>query len=460
LRAVADRVARAFASMDACASTGKSWRGARQSAILLRVDVQLHHPPLVAADLGLSIRQFHRERRLAHDRFLDEYRAVEFASPHIKLDQEFATRLLASAAGLADSGETSSARAILEDIAGSGGDAAARCEALSRLAEIEAWSHHLDFARANLAASNSVLIAAALPAGERRRLQDIHNAVELCLCWFAEGPTGVNRDRAGDRAKTGSNEAPLDVRATLVRAAAAIRSGESAHAARLLQRFDREAATKGAEATVDFLTLRAELADFNAEDPQVSETFLGHAIDIASTHGLGGRELYARHQLYSARWMHSRSAPDRDAYRRLVDRTDRSLPPRLRSSLAFCSADIEVAIGHPQRALQSAEEAAAVSTNAYERMSARGLAAAALLRLGRVADAGLQAAAAAEPARLAGHARVLSLAQRISALAYLAQGNRRAARYAIEEALECARRFSSAHVLRQAQSVLGRVTAR
>ncbi len=317
----------------------------------------------------------------------------------------------------------------------------------------------LDAARVNLAAASSVLAAAALPADERRRLQDMHNAVELCLRWFAEGPTAVNRDRA-DCVAAGSTGSSGDVRATLVRAAAFIRSGESGQAAQLLHRFGQDAAANGAEAAVDFLTLRAELADFNAEAPHVSEHFLAGAIDIARANGLGGRELYAKHQLFSARWMHSRSASDRDAYRRLVDRADRSLPPRLRSSLAFCSADIEVAIGHPQRALRSAEEAGAVSTNVYERLSARGLVAGALLRLGRVTDAGLQAAAAAEPARLAGHARVLSLAQRISAQAYLAQGNRRAARCAIEEALECARRFSSAHVLRQAQSVLGRVTAR
>lgn len=461
LRAVADRVARALAAMDACESTAKNWRGARQTAILLRVDLRRHDPPLVAADLGLSIRQFHRERRLAHDRFLDAYRAVESAAtPRITLDQDFATRLVSRAASLADSGETSSARAILEDVAVSGGDVVAQCEALGRLAEIEAWAHRLDAARANLAAANALLAASAVSVGERRRLQDANAAVDLSLRWFAHGPTAINCDTDVDLRTDRGDEAPAGVRATLVRAASAIRSGESAHAARLLQRLDLKTATGGAEAAVDFLTLRAELADFTAEDPQVSETLLARAIDIARAHGLGGRELYAKHQLYSTRWMHSRSARDRDAYRRLVDRTDRCLPPRLRSSLAFCTADIEVAIGHPLRALTAAEAAASVSTNAYERLSARGLAAGALLRLGRIADAGLQAATAAEAARLAGHARVLSLAQRISAQAYLAQGNRRAARSAIEEALECARRFSSAHVLRQAQAVLGRVTAR
>ena len=272
MRAVADRVTRTFASMDACGSAGKTWRGARQSAILLRVDVQLHDPSVVAADLGLSTRQFHRERRLAHDRFLDVYRAVDFALPQIQLDQDFATRLLSSAAGLADSGETSSARAILDDIARSGGDDAARCEAFSRLAEIEASTHRLDAARVNLAAASSVLAAAALPADERRRLQDMHNAVELCLRWFADGPTAVNRDRA-DCVAAGSTGSSGGVRAILVRAAAFIRSGESGRAAQLLHRFGQDAAANGAEAAVDLLTLRAELADFNAEDPHVSEHF-------------------------------------------------------------------------------------------------------------------------------------------------------------------------------------------
>ena len=100
------------------------------------------------------------------------------------------------------------------------------------------------------------------------------------------------------------------------------------------------------EIAVEVLTLKAEIADFTAADPLLSERLLVQAIALARKHGLYGRELYAKYQLYSTRWMHSRTSRDRSAYRRLVDRTDRALPPRLRSALAFCTADIEVAIGH------------------------------------------------------------------------------------------------------------------
>lgn len=450
LRAISGRVSRALAAMDA-EQPERAGLSSRRTAILLRVDVGRHDPAVVAADLGLSVRQFHRERRLAHDRFLAAFRASAPAVQAMTVDGDIAVRLVGCAVSLADSGETASARAILHDVVGSGGDAAVRCEALTRLAEIDAWAHRLDDARTHLQAADAVLAAApTLCPDERARLRDGSDAVALCLRWFARGPADVERDSDGRF---------FGVRTTLVRAAAAIRAGESAHAARLLRRVDdAECAAPGPDVAVDVLTLRAELADFTAEDPRVSEELLTRAVALARTHGFGGRELYAKHQLLSTRWMHSRDARDRSAYRRLVDRHDRLLSPRLRSYLAFCAADIEVALGHPGRALEAARAAARVSTNAYEMLSARGLAAGALLRLGRIADAGTQAALAAEAARSGGHARVLSLAQRISAQAFLAQGNRRAARSAIEESIECARRFSSAHVLAQARVVLGRVT--
>jgi hypothetical protein len=158
--------------------------------------------------------------------------------------------------------------------------------------------------------------------------------------------------------------------------------------------------------------------------------------------------------------MHSRDVRDRTAYRGLVDRTDHALPPRLRSYLLFSAADVELAIGHPRRALDAARASARVCTNSYESLSARGLAAGSLFRLGRVAEAAVEASLTADAARAHRQPRVVSLAQRISAQAYLAQGNRVAARAAIEEAIECARYFSSQHVLAQAQSVLARITGR
>jgi hypothetical protein len=447
LETVGARVARALAAMDARVPCERRWQSARQLAILMRVDVRRHAAVRVAADLGLSARQFYRERRCAHARFLQAYRSAERAV--VTFEAPLAERLLERASGLADSGETASARAILGDVAGSGGDPDARAAALVKLAEIDAWAHRFDGAHERLRAAGAVLAESPAPR-RRKELDDAYAAVALGVRWFAEGPAAVEREAKWLTVR--------GRRVTLTRAAAAVRSGESATAARLLRTIDAAGATP--DIAIDVLTLQAELADFTDEDPLRSERLLTQAIDLARKHGYQGRELYARHQLYSTRWMRSRDAGVRAAYRQLVDGADRALPARLRASLAFCAADIEVAIGHPRRALQAAEAAAAASTNAYEMLSANALGAAALLHLGRVADAGTQAAAAAEAARSARHLRVVSLAQRISAQALLARGERRAARQAIEESIDCARRFSSVHVLSQAQAVLGRITGR
>jgi hypothetical protein len=353
--------------------------------------------------------------------------------------------LLARAASLADSGEPSSARAILHDIAGNAAPAT-RCEALIELAEIDAWAHRFDAARTRLRAADALASHAAIAPEMRAELSDACEAATLSLRWFADGPTAIGPQAGGERA-------------ALVRAAAALRSGEAHTAARLLSRIDGAAAGRRAQTAVDTLTLQAELADFTAEDPLASEALFESAAALARAHGFGGRELYATHQLALTRWAHSRNARDRHAYRSLVDKVDRSLSPRLRSYLAFSAADIELAIGHPGRALRLSESAARVSTNPYESLSASGLGAGALLRLGRIDEAALQATATSEAGRSNGQARIVSLAQRVNAQALLARGDRRGARAAIEESIDCARHSSSAHVLATARAVLARIRA-
>ncbi|HEY1654714.1 MAG TPA: hypothetical protein VGF86_06350 [Candidatus Tumulicola sp.] len=445
--AVRERVSRALAAMDAqdaqC-SRRQTWRHA---AILLRIDVARHRPLSVAADLGLSVRQFHRERRAAHNRFVTAFRSI--AQAFVVSRHHFAEELLTRAGGLADSGETSSARAILEDVVGSG-QPELQCAALVRLAEIDARAHRLGCGRGRLQQAEALLSAAQVPSDRRAALRDAHDAVALSLRWFELGPMAIERDVESVKSASAGG------RALLVRAAAALRCGESGYASRTLRR----AGTAGplaADDAVDLLTLQAELADFTDEDPLRSERLLVRAIALAREHGLRGRQAYAEHQLRSTQWMRSRVPSAAQAYRRLTEHVDRMLSPRLRASLAFCAADIEVAIGHPQRALRAAHEAARLATNPYEALSARALAAGALLRSGRIAEAGTEAELTADAARGDGNARIVSLAQRISAQAHLAQGNRRAARAAIEEALDCARRFSSAHVYGQARAVLGHI---
>lgn len=374
--------------------------------------------------------------------------------------EDFATALLRRASALADSNEGESARAILQDLTRRTEDAAIKGEALVRCADIDVAAHRFDRARTILAAANAA-IGVLTPSEQRRRVEDACSAVALRLRWFAEGPAALEQDRPFDALIRA--DARSGVAAALVRAGAALRSGDAARADRLLHYVETSIAhLEGAdpEAIVDALTLRAELADFTANDPQLSEKLFARAEDLARRHGLGGRELYASHQLSLTRWMHYRDPHDRAAYRKMVDRINRSLPPRLRSYLTFSAADVELAIGDPMRALGAADAAVSVATNDYESLSAAALAAGAMLRLARTAEAGARAAAVAERARGAGQFRILSLAQRIAAQALFARGDRVSARASIEEAIECAKRFSSPHVLAQSHVVLARITGK
>ena len=157
--------------------------------------------------------------------------------------------------------------------------------------------------------------------------------------------------------------------------------------------------------------------------------------------------------------MHSRTSRDRSAYRRLVDRTDRGSRPGCVPRWLFVRLTSRSRSVNRSARWSQQNAAAAVSTNAYETLSARALAAGALLRLGRADEAGSEAASATEDARARGHARIVALTQRISAESHLARGNKRSARAAIEESIDCARRFSSAHVLAQAQALLAKIVA-
>lgn len=422
--------------------------GPRGAAILLRVDVRRHPAAGVAADLGLSQRQFYRERRNAYEAFLRAFRsngvrctiaAVQTATPPAGAD--FAAQLLQRAQALADAGEPASAAAILRDLCGTA-KPTLRARAAIAMADIDVWAHRFDRARRRVDDARRLMSAEGLECDGQ--LIDAAEAVELELRWFAGGPSAVEPVSAGPRT-------------ALVRAAAALRGGDANFAARLLTRF--QAMASDVPARIDALTLEGELADFTAEDSALSQTSFERAASLARRHGFIGRALYAEHQRALTQWMQSRRVADRQAYRRLVDRVDVSQSPRLRSYLLFSAADTELAIGHPQRALALAHSAEAVCTNAYESLSAQGLAAGAMLRLDRIDEAGAAATEVTHAARRHGHARVLSLAQRISAQALLAKGNRRAARAAIEESIECARHFSSAHVLSTARAVLAQIRA-
>ncbi len=420
---------------------------ARHAAILLRVDAERHDPRSVATDLGLSMRQFYRERRRAHEAFYAAYRAE--ARQAATVEDGFARQLLTRAASLADSGETASAVAISHDVLSSGGDPAIATEALLRLAETHIWTHRFERARAELADCTVILARSEMQDDRGTTMRDRAQALALLLEWFSNGPPAVAQSRNGYAARGD--------RTCFVVAAGALRRGETQKAAALLLDLTSRRYPRAADFAVDLLTLQAEFANFTAADPSIAEGFFARAAALADEHGLRGRAFFAHHQLLLTRWLRSRKAEDRRAYRDFVDTADPALPARVQSFLTFAAADIEVTIGDPRRALKAARTATSLATNHLESLSAQGLVAGSLLRLGRLSDAAMEAAHAAETAHCEGHARVIPIAQRVRAHAFFVEGNRRAARYAIEESVEYARYFSSPYVLAQAQALRRRI---
>ncbi|MBV9334143.1 MAG: hypothetical protein JO146_09055, partial [Candidatus Eremiobacteraeota bacterium] len=393
-RAIAARVDAALPVQNAC-----------HVAILLRVDAERHDRRSVATDLGLSTRQFYRERRRAHEAFYAAYRAN--ARQGATVEEGFARQLLTRAASLADSGETASAVAISHDVLSSGGEPAITCEALLRLAETHIWSHRFERARAELADCAAILTRDEMQADRAAAMRDHAQALALLLEWFSNGPAAVALPSNGYAAR--------GYRTSFVVAAGALRRGETQKAAASLRELTSLEQSAAADVAVDLLTLRAEFANFTAAHPSIAEALFARAAALADEHGLRGRAFFAHHQLLLTRWLRSRSVEDRRAYREFVDAASPSFPARVRSFLSFAAADIEVTIGDPRRSLKAARAAASLATNRLESLSAQGLVAGSLLRLGRFSDAAVEAAHAAERARSEGYARVIPIAQRVCA---------------------------------------------
>lgn len=442
----------AFASLDevsACRAIETRVRSAisaivspRWSAILLRADTLGHSPAAVAGDLGISVRQYHRERRLAHAAFYNAYRSV-LDSSQIVVDGDGVHRQLRIANAAADSGDAASARAILEDAAGTGGFV--RCDALVRLAVVETWANRFDAAADALRAARRSFAEEHIPQHLRAQLADAELAASLSLQAFSHGPEAVR------------NANVSGVESRFARADAAFISGDPEAAQTIVHAVAAGETSDGT--SIDALIMRGELANFTTADGVRSDAAFAEAMALAKSRRMGGRYLYAESHRLISRWMHSRVSSDRAAYRSLVDNVDPALPARLRMYLAISAADVELAIGSAHRAVRFAERALALSRSAYDRLSAHALLAAALFRLGRLEEAVYQAGVAADGARSARYLRILSLAQRVNAQASLSGGQPRRACDAIEESLDCARTSSSLYVCRKTEGVRAQIRA-
>ncbi len=449
LASVGGAVRRALAAMDGEAGE-RRWRTARHTVILLRMDVGAEAADAVAGDLGLSERQLRRERSTAHARFLTALRRLEPSGAQVC--ERTADLQIDHASRLADSGEATSALAILDDVARRAGESTARCRALVRAANVEMDLHRLDCAKTHLSDARRLILDGVVPVDAQPRLTTEHRAAALQGRWYETGPAivGASLEPADDAA---------DPRLGMLRVCAALRGGDGHGARRLLARV-RESVDRLPDAglRIDALILEAELADFLDGDVQRAEETFARVVDVAGEAGYGGRRLWATHLLAYTRWLHAPSVATRSQYRGLVDRIDGGLPEQQRLMLYFSAADIEAAVGSPRRALTAARNALRLATNPYESASAQALCAIALFRSGKADAAAHLAAETAALGRSIGYGRVVATAQRVAAEAALARGDRRSAREAIDESIACASGRTSLYVLAKTYAVAARVT--
>jgi hypothetical protein len=141
----------------------------RMHAALLRCDIDRQPLSVVAAELGLSDRQVRRERRAAHDAFLQAFHhnAIEPAAATVC---DTAALRIAQTEELHELGQSALALAACEEIAASAGLAERRIEALCLASEIDLDGARYADAKARLTGAATILARSAHELDERALL--------------------------------------------------------------------------------------------------------------------------------------------------------------------------------------------------------------------------------------------------------------------------------------------------
>ena len=126
----------------------------RMHAALLRCDIDKQPLAVVAAELGLSDRQVRRERRAAHDAFLDAFQDATASVPATVSD--LAALKIAQIEELHELGHSGLAVAACEDVAASAERPDRRIEALCLAAEIDLDGARYAAARERLNAADAI----------------------------------------------------------------------------------------------------------------------------------------------------------------------------------------------------------------------------------------------------------------------------------------------------------------
>jgi hypothetical protein len=139
---------------------------ARMHAALLRCEIDRQPLEVVAGELGLSDRQVRRERRAAHDAFLDAFRTTAHETLPRAVTSDLGTLRLDEASELHELGKSALALAACESVAGSAEQAERRIEALCLAAEIDLDAARYEASAARIAQADAILAARRDELGE------------------------------------------------------------------------------------------------------------------------------------------------------------------------------------------------------------------------------------------------------------------------------------------------------
>ncbi|GAC1573080.1 MAG: hypothetical protein NVS3B7_04100 [Candidatus Elarobacter sp.] len=444
------------------AAAGEDERAYRQHTILRRTYIERAPILTIASDLGLSIRQYYRERsaicaRIA--RYVESFDArVATATPYARLDP--LRFQMEQAAQRVELGDVEAAARAYELVLHAGESVATKIEVLCRLVDIAAEGGDDVQASARLNEARELLVSDAYEmASLARAAQHVHVAlVQSRAAWHAgraQHAAGALAE-AAQIAETLLPEGGKRIRELVaeVLVERAQRRADLGYFTQALGDLARANQVHDAlpdpslRQRSDVLRLRAIL-EMSAPEPFATppEVFapLCEALELARACGSAKRTILATASLCEQYGYVGNERAAADAADRSMKMAEHIASPRFRGSVALMAADSLLPTRYWKRALRILDGAeATIAVGSFDWVKLKTLQAEYHRRCGRSLESHVCAAASERYARMFGSRRLQGAAFRTLAMSTHALGRFGEARAYVEEAIDAVDKHGSA----------------
>ncbi len=446
-------------------------RRGRQHQILVRCDLGSEPHEQVASELGLSRRQFYRERKEAASylaAFLErEIRERTARAQEVRLDR-FALEV-ARAKALRLAGEPSASERILRDLVIAGEDFGRRVEPWCHLVDLlvndnrsEEAEREVTRLRTELAGARHLDRAAARQAGVRIEMQV---ASHLWSQGKMRETLALDEREEGGLAEMARSPSPtvreFFVRTKIRQALCGLMSGSIARARNNLEevRATLNSDDLPLAPRIEFLIVYGNLKDHAVGDSSETMTMVFEALDLARRHGLVELVIDAMSGLSSAAQVRGDHKAGREYVYEILPVAERAALPAQHGMVLNVAAISEAALGRHEAAVALAHRARSVlATNSLERIYSSLAEAQARVTIGQFAEAGSPATDAHAAAAAIGSDRLGGTALRLLAESAEGLGNLAAARERIVGAIAALEHEGPPSALLQAYRVAARIT--